>query len=206
VNGPRRIREHAVMLEHPVIARLSRALRDRPGVRLEIEGMARRAAVALILRVGALDALEILMIRRATYAGDPWSGHVAFPGGRHEPGDETLEQTAIRETREETAIDLARHGAILGSLDDLEPRTPRLPPIVITPYVAVVEADAAFEIGPEVAEVFWVPLGALQDPQASREIVIELAGGPRVMSSFQHGSYTIWGLTERILRNFFEYL
>ncbi len=77
---------------------------------------------------------------------------------------------------------------------------------MITPYVAVVSADVSAQPGPEVAEAFWVPVAALQDPQASREIVLELTGGPRRVSSFQHGSYTIWGLTERILRDFFEHL
>ena len=194
------------LLDHPLIDRLTRALRERPGVQLHPIGPARRAAVALILRIGELDAPEVLLIKRATYAGDPWSGHVAFPGGRHEPGDATLEQTAIRETWEETGIDLVRQGVMLGRLDDVEPRTPILPPLVITPYVALVAADVCLATGPEVAEAFWVPLSALQDPQASREVVLELTGGPQAVPSFQHRGYTIWGLTERILREFFEYL
>ncbi len=194
------------LLDHPLIDRLTRALRERPGVQLPPVGPARRAAVALILRIGELDAPEVLLIKRAIYAGDPWSGHVAFPGGRQEPGDATLEQTAIRETWEETGIDLTRQGVMLGRLDDVEPRTPVLPPLVITPYVALVAADVCLEAGPEVAEAFWVPLSALQDPQASREVVLELTGGPRSVPSFQHRGYTIWGLTERILRRFFEYL
>jgi 8-oxo-dGTP pyrophosphatase MutT (NUDIX family) len=194
------------LLRQPVIARLAQALRDRPGTPLDVEEPAGRAAVALILRTAEVDVFEVLLIKRATYAGDPWSGHVAFPGGRFEPADATLEQTAVRETREEIAIDLVRDGAILGRLDDLEPRTPRLPRLVITPYVAVVAPDASLEAGPEVDEAFWVPLGALQDPEASREIVLDLTGGPRTVMSFQHRGYTIWGLTERILRNFFEYM
>ena len=197
------------LLQHPVIEQLTRALRERPGVALQVEEPTRRAAVALILRIGGAGAraeLHVLLIKRATYVGDPWSGHIAFPGGRHEPSDATLEHTAIREAREEVAIDLSRHGRVLGRLDDVSPQTVVLPPLVITPYVAVVSADVCAQPGPEVAEAFWVPIAALQDPQASREIVLELTGGPRRVSSFQHGGYTIWGLTERILRNFFEHL
>jgi 8-oxo-dGTP pyrophosphatase MutT (NUDIX family) len=195
-----------IPMQHPAIARLARALRERPAVSLHVEESVRRAAVALILRAGAPDELDVLLIKRATYVGDPWSGHVALPGGRREPGDETLEQTAIRETREETAIDLSREGTILGRLDDVRPHTIVQPALVITPYVAAVAGDIRVQPGPEVAEAFWVPVAALQDPQASREIVLELTGGPRAVWSFHHGGHIIWGLTERILRNFFQYL
>ena len=68
---------------------------------------ARRAAVALVLRGpgdasgdGAEGPIELLFVKRAEWEGDPWSGHVAFPGGRHEPQDETLWDTAARETHE----------------------------------------------------------------------------------------------------------
>src|SRR3989442_10873051 len=78
--------------------------------------------------------LEALFIRRAQRADDPWSGQVALPGGRRDAGDADLFATAVRETREETGIDLA--GAErLGRLDDLYPRTPTLPPVVVRPFV-----------------------------------------------------------------------
>src|ERR1700680_3050243 len=81
-----------------------------------------RAAVALVLRQGA-RGLEILLIKRAEHMDDPWSGHVALPGGREEPADASLQETAVRETLEETGIDLARDGEVLGALDDLRPTT-----------------------------------------------------------------------------------
>jgi 8-oxo-dGTP pyrophosphatase MutT (NUDIX family) len=190
------------LLKHPQLQHLARVLRERRPVQVELEEPLRRAAVALILRGRGQGALELLMIKRAAFEGDPWSGHVALPGGRQEPGDASLEGTAIRETWEETGIDLARDGCVIGQLDDLQPRTPRLPPLVITPFVAVLGHDVPIVLSPEVAEAFWVPLSALQDPNASREIVLELTGGPRTVPSFQHQGYTIWGLTERILRQF----
>src|ERR1043166_740677 len=91
------------------------------------------AAVAVILRDGD-DVIEALFIHRAVRAGDVWSGQIAFPGGRREPIDTDLLTTAIRETREEVGIDLS--GAErLGVLDDLHPRTPVLPPVVVRPFV-----------------------------------------------------------------------
>src|SRR5262245_51926666 len=86
------------------------------------------AAVALILVPGH-TGLETLFIRRAVRVGDPWSGQVGLPGGRRDPADVDLEHTAIRETREELAVDLGL-AERLGPLDDLSPRTQLLPPIV----------------------------------------------------------------------------
>ena len=192
----------AWVLAHPDVRRLARSLAERPGARLDLPEPQRRAAVALILRLGDADALELLLIKRAVYAGDPWSGHVALPGGRRELGDPTLEATAVRETREETAIDLRTRGRFLGMLDELEPRTPVLPPIVITPFVAVAERDVQVVPSPEVALSFWVPVAALLDPRASREVELQLTGGLRRVPSFGYGEHTIWGLTERILRDF----
>ncbi|HEX6537279.1 MAG TPA: CoA pyrophosphatase [Gemmatimonadaceae bacterium] len=191
----------ARVLALPPLARIREELARRTPTVIALEERARRAAVALILRAGALDALELLMIKRAAYEGDPWSGHVALPGGRQEPG-ETLSDTAVRETWEETALDLGRDARLLGRLDDVEPRSVRLPRLVIAPFIFAYAGPPAVSLGPEVAEAFWVPLEALRDPAASREIVLELTGGPRRVASFQHGGYTIWGLTERVLRQF----
>jgi len=117
------------------------------------------------------------MIKRAEAEGDPWSGHVACPGGRMEPGDHDLEQTAIRETWEETGVDLARDGQVLGALDDISPRTPTLPPIIVRPFVAVVKPDLEIVQSSEVAEAFWVPLAALRQ-RAAAVTQIELLPAP----------------------------
>jgi 8-oxo-dGTP pyrophosphatase MutT (NUDIX family) len=191
--------------QHAKIEALVRAMARRPPSRVEPEDVARRAAVALLVRLDETRepaAPQLLMIKRATFEGDPWSGHVALPGGRREPADPTLERTVVRETWEETAIDLERDGRLLGCLDELEPRTPVLPPIIITPFVGLVRFDVDIVASPEVAEWFWVDVAALRDPEVSREVVLELATGPRAVMSFQHGEHTIWGLTERILRQF----
>lgn len=193
----------AALLAHPRIARIAARLSARPGVRLPMDDAARRAAVALILRAPAVGGdVEFLLIRRAEYPTDPWSGHVALPGGRREPGDASLEQTAMRETLEETAIDLARTGVLLGTLDELQPRSPVIPPIVVRPYVGVVPAGVTVEPSHEVAAAFWVPLEALHDPAASVEATVTARGAELVVPGFRLGDHIVWGLTERILRQF----
>ncbi len=185
-----------------MVQRLSLALAQREPLAIEAGPATRRAAVALILRIGGQGLLQLLMIRRAEYEGDPWSGHIALPGGREEPCDRSLEDTAVRETFEETALDLAHDGELFGRLDDLGPHSAPLPPIAITPFLVAYGASGVVTLSEEVAEAFWVPVDALRDPRASREIVLQLTGGPRRVPSFEHEGRIIWGLTERILRQF----
>ena len=188
-------------LAHPDVARLARRLRERPGVLAPAGVEVRRAAVALVLRPDPAAGLALLFIRRADYEGDPWSGQVAFPGGRQEPQDAGLVDTAIRETREETGVDLGAEGALLGTLDELWPRTPGLPPIVVRPHVFVLGPDVPFALSREVAAAFWAPLDRLRDPDSTFEATVLVRGEERRVPAVRHVDYTIWGMTERIFRN-----
>jgi 8-oxo-dGTP pyrophosphatase MutT (NUDIX family) len=185
---------------HPLIERLASSLTSHPGALAAADGDPARAAVAILLRVTPSAVLEVLLIERAERAGDPWSGHVAFPGGRRSAVDATLQDTAARETREETAIDLMQDGAILGTLDELRPRTPVLPPVIVTPFVAVVRAEVPIVTSAEVAEAFWVPWSLLSDPLTSRESTVVARGAEWRVPSFVIGRHVVWGMTERILR------
>ncbi len=193
-----------VVRAHPDVARLAAALHEHPGRPAEREGPERLAAVLLALRLGERGDPELLMIKRAEAERDPWSGHVACPGGRMEPGDHDLGQTAIRETWEETGVDVGRDGEILGTLDDVAPRTPVLPPIIVRPFVGVVRADIRIVPSPEVAEAFWVPLPALRERASWGTGLVTVRGQQETRPTFQHGGYTVWGLTERVLRQFLE--
>ena len=187
------------LLAHPLVVRVARELVERPGTPATPDPDARLAAVALVLRLGANGEPELLFIRRAERAGDPWSGHVAFPGGRKDPVDASLLDTARRETLEETGVDLARDGLILGQLDDLQPRTPTLPPVMVRPFVALVP-EVKLTLNYECADAFWVPLAWLRDPASRRMTVLRERGMELQVYSYQHGEHLIWGMTERILQ------
>jgi 8-oxo-dGTP pyrophosphatase MutT (NUDIX family) len=195
------------LLAHPDIQRLAAALSAHPGRTVEPDDAMRRAAIALVLRAGSASEPELLFIKRAEAEGDPWSGHVACPGGRMEPGDHDLEATAVRETWEETGIDLRRDGRVLGTLDDISPRTPTLPPLIIRPFVAIVRPEIEIVQSPEVAEAFCVPLSVLRERSAWGTAIVPIRGfGEREVDVFRHREYTVWGLTHRALRQLLSYL
>ena len=196
------------VLQHREIVRLGETLAARTPATVECgpEEHPLRAAVALVLRPGDAGELELLMIKRADYEGDPWSGHVALPGGRQEPDDLSLERTAMRETWEETAIDIEREGAILGVLDEVSPRTPTVRRVIVRPYVAAVIPGVTVVESPEVAAAFWVPLSALRETAAWITAEVVAHGQSLSVPAFAHGDYVVWGLTERILRGFLDIL
>lgn len=175
-------------------------LATTPGLPAEDDGAPARAAVALTLRPTAEEGAEILLIRRAERVGDPWSGQIALPGGRWSPNDESLLRTALRETWEETGIDLAATGIVLGTLDELRPRTATLPPIIVTPVVVALGDPPPLVLSEEVADAFWVSLDVLRDPALSRESPVQVRGATWRVPSFVVGEHVVWGMTERILR------
>ncbi len=188
--------------EHPEVVRLAERIRSRRPAEVNEPG-ARRAAVSLILRLGAQTAEpEIFFIQRAHYETDPWSGQIAFPGGREEPGDTSLLETAVRETWEETAIDIRRQGEVLGPLDDLRPMAVRLPAVVVRPFVVLLGEHSDPVLSHEVAASFWVPLASLRENSAWRETVVAARGFEFTRRAFHHDGFVIWGMTERILSHF----
>lgn len=184
------------------LAHVRRVLASRPGV-ADHDPAARPAAVAVILHEDPAG-ISALFIKRAEQAGDPWSGQIAFPGGRFETGDSDLLATAIREAREETGIDLTQ-AEKLGPLDDVNPKSPHLPPIVVRPYVFAVSHRTPHSNSPaEVQRSFWIPFRTLIDPATSTQVTMTLRGVPRTFTAYKVEGEIIWGMTERIVRLFLE--
>jgi len=193
---------------HPhdaAVARIARAMEGRVPALAERDEPFKEAAVALVLRHSAVaNDLDLLLIRRAQRVGDPWSGQIGLPGGRFEANDSSLEETAVRETIEELGLDVRQHGIILGALDELRPRTPVLPPIIVRPYVCVVREVPSLVPSDEVAEYRWVRVGDLFHPEARVNTTVRVRDYSMRVDAFQLGDFTVWGMTERILSTFGE--
>jgi 8-oxo-dGTP pyrophosphatase MutT (NUDIX family) len=161
-----------------------------------------RASVALVVRPAEVD-IELLLIKRATVPGDPWSGHMAFPGGRQASKDPSARHTAVREAREEVGLDL-EEGSYLGQLDDVTPR-PGGPDIVVSSFVFSVGPGADVRLNHEVALAVWVPLQQLADPRSATDHVYELTGGTALrFPAIRYEEHVIWGLTHRIIAQFLD--
>ena len=166
-----------------------------PLISPELNATATLAAVAVLL-VPEPDA--ILLIRRAERSGDPWSGHIGLPGGRPHSTDADPCDTAIRETREEVGIALAR-AQLIGQLDDVWPRTPLSQIVVVRPFVFTLPERPPLLSSDEVAEAFWTPVTDLRDPAIYRETSIDARGQQLTFPAYHLGTDLVWGLTERIL-------
>ncbi|MBO68146.1 MAG: hypothetical protein CL398_07525 [Acidiferrobacteraceae bacterium] len=165
----------------------------------------RRASVALILN-GDLPTGDpsIIFIERAFHSDDPWSGHMALPGGRFEMQDRNLLGTARRETREEIGVDLSS-GTFLGRLDDLQgKRGSKSTDIVIACFVFQMPQIASFVPNREVADIVNLQVSRILDP--ATYTIASTAASDRAFPgiSIDGGDRIIWGLTYRFLRLFFS--
>ena len=165
----------------------------------------RRAAVAAILRPSGAGP-DLLLIRRAEREGDPWSGHMALPGGHAHSADRDLLATAQRETREEVGIDLAQHD-LLGALDEHAANAQgRFTGLVIAPFVFALRDDPVLQPNHEVAEVLWAPLAPMARGEIDRVLELQRGGQTMRFPGYEVGGQVVWGLTHRVLQNLFGVL
>jgi 8-oxo-dGTP pyrophosphatase MutT (NUDIX family) len=160
-----------------------------------------RASVALILReVG--DDLEALFIRRADHDGDPWSGHLAFPGGRIDPEDADARAAAERETREELSFDLegvpclGRISDVLGNAESIR----------VSAYVYGVKGDPVLTPNYEIREAFWVSLSLCADPDRQAEREFKYLDNAMVLPTLRlledERAPVLWGITYKFMDDF----
>ena len=171
----------------------------------EVEDPARpRAAVAVVLR-DATPGPELLLIERAKHPEDPWSGHMAFPGGRVDPGDPHAQAAAERETLEEVGLSLAR-AELLGRLDDIEGRhAGRTLSLVISAHVFHHAEPGALSLNHEVESALWVPVSRLVDPAFRVAYPTPYGDYPGILVG-EPERHVVWGLTYRFLEIFLAIL
>ena len=162
-----------------------------------------RAAVALVLRDGEPGGIELLFIRRAEHEKDPWSGHMGFPGGRAEPGDAGLEGTAVRETLEETGLDLSTDGERIGALDEVKALARGRPvDLVIAPFVFRLRRRLDGAPSHEVVSLHWLPLEKLRAPATRSTLQYQHEEMVLDLPCLRIDGLVIWGLTYRMFENF----
>jgi 8-oxo-dGTP pyrophosphatase MutT (NUDIX family) len=158
-----------------------------------------KAAVAIILHPSKMG-FEALYVKRAYNPSDPWSGQIAFPGGRFREGDEDIVETAIREVYEETGIKLSRMD-ILGLMEAFHPiNEPRLE---VIPVVALIRSKPNVKLSGELQEYFWAPVNRLSKGNAE---VKHSDGRMRFVEAYMYDGYVIWGLTARITESLIRIL
>ncbi len=167
----------------------------------------KEAAVALLLNEG-LQGVELLFIERARRAGDPWSGQMAFPGGRREAQDADVLATAVRETSEEVGIELKAINNI-GRLDDLiAPKLSHAHGLIISCHVFQLNHVIDCIPNEEVHDWVWLQLNTVLLPEHFTDSY-QPPDYDGVFPGFSIGSQdprVIWGLTYRIVCSFFRTL
>lgn len=188
------------------ILRLEDLLGRRTPKEIEAEEGVSRAAVAAVLRPSPTGRADILLIRRSEDPRDPWSGHMAFPGGRADPKDPDLLATARRETAEEVGLSLANADVdVLGRLDDVQAMARgQRAPLIITPYVFRLRQDQPLIANPaEVEEALWADLGPMWSGKAKTTKRYEFEGRNYELPGFRVGERVVWGLTFHMLDRLF---
>lgn len=159
------------------------------------------AAVAMILRSPKVgDDLDALVVKRKAIDRDPWSGHMALPGGRTHPEDTTSLVTARREVLEETNIDIERC-EILGTLNEVVPGNIN---IRVTPFVAFATSEVEVKLNlSELTDYFWIPLNYFRDRRNLAVYSVERFGKRVEVPSYPYlGKHIIWGMTLKIIEDF----
>jgi 8-oxo-dGTP pyrophosphatase MutT (NUDIX family) len=162
----------------------------------------RRAAVAAILRFER--GVEVLLMTRASREGDRWSGHVSMPGGMQHEG-EALDVTAIRETREETGVDLERGARRLGRLGACKAIAKgKVLPMTITPFVFHLVEPQPIVLSEEAVDVFWFPLDRAATGELDDTYEYRLGPVPWNLPCWRWEGRTVWGLTHQMLSTLLE--
>lgn len=187
-----------------VFNRIEALLAMRNSEVLPDSGRCTRASVAMILHQ-AVNDVEILFIQRAAHDLDPWSGHIAFPGGKLEDG-ELARQAALRETYEEVGIDLGQ-GRYLGRLSDITGAN--LPVRVSCCLFGVDRMVCRPVLNEEVGDLFWVRLSDLCKPGSHLQSLVVFDEKSFEVPAIRlpvDGKPVLWGITYRLVMQFLHLL
>ena len=161
------------------------------------ESLDANAAVVVLLRATNQD-FQVLFVKRAEKTGDPWSGQTALPGGKRNPEDRNLKETVVRESFEETSINLLEGCRFLGAMEPV--RSTQKLEMQILPFVVLLEKEEAIKLNEELTGYFWTPLKEL----AKHKGTVKFSFGEQPAYTIE--KQVIWGLTYRIVEKLLNIL
>jgi 8-oxo-dGTP pyrophosphatase MutT (NUDIX family) len=174
-----------------IIEKLSKMLKQTT------EDLDAQAAVVVLLKTKGQD-FQVLFVKRAEKSTDPWSGQTALPGGKRNPEDRNMNETVVRETVEETGINILEGYRFLGAMEPL--RATQKPEMKILPFVVLQEKEQTIKLNEELTEYFWTPLKELVHNKGSVKFSF------REFPAYIIENNVIWGLTYRIVHNLLSLL
>ena len=178
--------------------RIAKSLAWRQCKLIKDENLVPSAVLVLLFQKDGVD--HVLLTKRSDKV-EYHKGEISFPGGRADPQDSDLLETALREAAEEIGL-VPGDVKILGRLDDISTATTGF---IVTPYVGLIGYPYPFRINAnEIAELVFVPLQAL-----AKACHIEAREAPweepkAAGCHFRYGDYIVWGATARILKQFLD--
>ena len=166
-----------------IIEKLSKTLRQTT------EDLDAQAAVVVLLKTNGQD-FQVLFVKRAEKSTDPWSGQTALPGGKRNLEDQDMKETVVRETMEETGINLLDGCRFLGVMTPL--RSTKKPEMKILPFVVLQENEQTINLNEELTEYFWTPLPEFVKNKGT----VKFGFGEHPAYIIEN--YIVWGLTYKI--------
>jgi 8-oxo-dGTP pyrophosphatase MutT (NUDIX family) len=185
------LRDHRKLDLNWKLTKLSKILKQSS------ESLDSNAAVVLLLRPINQD-FQVLFVKRAKNPTDTWSGQIALPGGKREPEDIDIKMTIVRETLEETNLDLLNGTIFLGTMEPM--RSIEKSELTVVPFVVLQEKEQTIKLNTELIEYFWASLRELEFNEGTTKL--RLSNFP----AYKIGKHIIWGLTYNILRNLLSLL
>jgi 8-oxo-dGTP pyrophosphatase MutT (NUDIX family) len=180
----------------PSLPDIKQRLKHNQANKFWYRALSQRASVCVIIAEQANLGPCLLMIQRAIHPGDTWSGHMAFPGGKHEVNDANITETAIRECQEEIGIN-PESVRRFGRLSDILARPYRLQqkPMVVSPILFETTQPLHFEKNNEVAGIYWIPLAFFMQTENRQQMFWKHGGDEMQIACYTYQGKKIWGIS-----------
>lgn len=167
----------------------------------------KRSAVALVVDSDDFHSASLLFIQRAKSEKDPWSGHMAFPGGRYELTDQDTLFTAKREMHEEVGFDIDSevnaqfNPRLLTRLSDISPFSwSKFKTIIVTPYLFLIDGKPSLTPNYEVETTVWIPLSFFLDKSNRQQKTFTNFGISISTPAYVwQENMVIWGMSLRMI-------